>query len=252
LPPTSRSEPSRGRLIAVEGASGVGKTATARALSKVLSAARIPEAYERLQPPPSLEIPDPSTLLDLERTLLQEESRRFREAEGLRARGRDVVVDTGFLGPVTYTAGLAALDPRWAPARTTLVAEARRLIREGRLGIPDRSVYLDLGARAVADRVRADPAGHPTKWAARHARVAVEERALWLRRVRRSSPERLLVVRADRPASTLAEGIRRELATSGSRRRPSASEALRFLNALSPRPARRRRVLRPRPPRGSG
>ncbi len=224
--------PPHGRLIAVEGASGVGKTATARALSKALSATWIREAFERLDPSPSLEIPDVPTLIDLERTLLLEESRRFREADKLRARGRDVVVDTGFIGPITYTIGLAEIDPRWVPARVPLIAEARRLIRAGWLGLPDRSVYLDLGARAVADRIRADPAGHPARWAARHARVAVKERALWLRRIRLLSPERLLVVRADRPAATLAKEIKGQLDALEPMRRPSTAEALRVVGRL--------------------
>ena len=221
------------RMIALEGASGVGKTATSRSLAKALSASRIPEAYERLRPAPALEFGDVEELVDLETTLLYEESRRYREAQRALRQGADVVLDTGTFGPLTFTAGLAHLDPRWSPALRRVARISLRLIRAGRLGLPDVTVYLDLGAAAVAQRVAADPAGHPPEHADLYARVAAWERPLWVERFLPAAPGRLIAVRADRPVPSIVRQVVARLGGPGPQVRPSVREATRTVRAFA-------------------
>lgn len=232
-------------MIALEGASGVGKTATSRTLARTLSASRIPEAYDRLRPAPTLEFRDLEELVDLETTLLYEESRRYLEAGRSLGHGADVVLDTGFLGPVTFSAGLAHLDPRWTPAARRIARTAERLVRAGRLGLPDVTIYLDLGAEAVAARVAADPAGHPPERADLYARVATWERRLWVEHFPVGAPGRLIAVRADRPVPSIVRKLTGRLAEVPARRPPSSSEATRTVRSFTPGPPRR-----PAPPAG--
>ncbi|MCI4357477.1 MAG: AAA family ATPase [Thermoplasmata archaeon] len=229
---SNRSRGSAGRTIALEGASGVGKSAVARSLARALSGTLVREAYERLEPPLALDFADGPTLAALQRRLLEEESRRFKEAEGQRTQGGDVVLDTGFLGPLTYSAGLAHLEPAWAAALGSVGRAVLRRVRDDRLGLADRTIYLDLEARAVAWRVAGDPVGHPPERAALHARVHSWERYLWLDRFPSVCEGRLEVIRADRPVESLVQTVLRRLARPGSLPHPRPLEAARVVRSF--------------------
>ena len=198
----------RPRIIALEGASGAGKSTVARLLRRDLEAELLTEAYDRLDPRPNLAFSSPASLLALERDLLAEERRRYREALEIRRRGRTVVADTGFFGPVTYAAGLVALGfaPRRVLAR--LIAEARRTRGAGPLGLPDATVYLDVPERRLRERVARDPTGHPAALARRHRAVGRFERELYVRTLPTIAPGHVAVVRGPGPPETVARRVR--------------------------------------------
>jgi hypothetical protein len=167
----------RGRLIAIEGRSAAGKTTLVRAAVEEFDWQPLWEAFDRLDPTPSLEYASPHELLLLERSLIAEEVRRYREARGLCAQGRTVLADTGFLGPLTYTRGLVALARAPGSVGRAIERSTRSLVRRGALGIPDLTVYLETTARERARHARADSARHPVGLIPRHEAVgAVEER----------------------------------------------------------------------------
>jgi hypothetical protein len=186
--------PARPSIIALEGPSGAGKTTVARAAHRTFGWDLLPEAYDRLDPAPSLTFSSPSTLLALEGRLVTEERRRYREARALRWHGRSVVADTGFLGPLTYTAGLVALG--LAPRRVLerLVASARRSEGAGPLGVPDATVYLDVPGPVLRARLAHDPVGHPAALVRRHRAVGRFERRLYVERFPAIAPGRIAVV----------------------------------------------------------
>lgn len=171
--------PRRPLLIALDGPSGAGKTTVAREAARAFGWLYLPEAYARLEPPPSLRFSSTRELVGLERLLLVEEARRYREARAELGRGRTVVGDTGFLGPLTYAAGLVALGE----APRAAFGELRRFVeRLGRRapGLPDVLVYLDVPPRLRRSRVANDPRGHPHLLAALHEAVGREERRFYL------------------------------------------------------------------------
>ena len=167
------------RLIAIEGPTGVGKSRLALALSeRIPGAIRLPEAYDRLSRPPSLEVPDREELLFVERRLFREELRRYRDARRARSEGRTVIADTGFLGPLTYSIGLARLDPARDVA-APMAAAMRRAAVLHTLGMPDLTLHLGAPASALRGRILGDPTGHPEPLATRHLRVGRTEAQLW-------------------------------------------------------------------------
>ncbi len=167
----------RGRLIAIEGRSAAGKTTLVRAAASELGWQPLMEAFDRLDPAPSLEYGSPRELLLLEAALLSEEVRRFREARGLCAQGRTVLADTGFLGPLLYTHGLVTLGRAPASVGRAVERSTRSLVRRGALGLPDLTVYLETTARERARHARADVTHHPATLVGRHEAVgAVEQR----------------------------------------------------------------------------
>ena len=116
---------SRGRLVALEGGSASGKSTLVTAAARTFGWRPLAEAFDRLDPAPSLDFDSPRELLRLEATLLAEEVRRYHEARRLTERGATVLADTGFLGPLTYTLGLvergrapASVAPRQRSKRT--------------------------------------------------------------------------------------------------------------------------------------
>ena len=153
--------PVRGQVVALEGPSGAGKTRATRAVAHRLGALPIEEAYRRLEPTPEIRWRTPAELLRLERQLLAEEGRRYREARELAAVGALVLADTGFLGPLTYTRAL--VDARAAPPRVlqNLVSEARRMAHRGQWGLPDAILTLRTPPVERARRAGRDPLGHP-------------------------------------------------------------------------------------------
>ncbi|HTT15444.1 MAG TPA: AAA family ATPase [Thermoplasmata archaeon] len=180
MTPASRS---RGAIVALEGASGSGKTTASTLVAQRLGGWVVAEAWQRLGRAPSLSFRSPSELLRLETDLLVEEGRRYQEARRLADRGRLVVADTGFLGPMAYTSGLVAR--KFAPARVLppLLRTVRAWASDGRWGMPDLTVYLVTDARTRRRRVSGDPRGHPAELAERHEAVGRWERSWFLRRL---------------------------------------------------------------------
>lgn len=176
--PASRGGRRRGIILALEGPSGVGKTTIAREVAAHLRATYLAEAWERMRPSPSLRYRSRAELLRLERRLLAAEGRRFLRARRLAWAGRPVVADTGFLGPLTYSAGLARV-PREFDVVRPLVAEAVTGVAAGTLGTADLTVYLDATARTLERRQARSRETHPDDLARRHRRVAAVERGLW-------------------------------------------------------------------------
>jgi len=197
-----------GTLVAVEGPSGVGKTTLARAAARTFGWVLLAEAFDRLDPAPSLEFDSPRDLVLLEATLLAEESRRYLEARQRCAVGRTVIADTGFFGPVTYTRGLAALGRVPEGAARTIERSARPLLRNGGLGIPDLTVYLTLPETERRRRAEHDRAHHPTALDPRHRAVGEVERQWFERSFPAALPARFRTLRAGPGVPVLVAALR--------------------------------------------
>jgi thymidylate kinase len=176
------ARPRRGPIVAIEGSSGAGKTTATLALARRRDLPVLREAVERLRPPRSIAYRSFPELERLERALLREEGRRFREAQRRAESGRAVLLDTGVLGPLTYTAGLVALGRAPLAILDTLVADARRLAGRRAWGLPDAVLFLATPAAARRARADADPEGHPRSLRERHEAVGRIE-GIWYTRV---------------------------------------------------------------------
>ncbi len=197
----------RGVVVAIEGASAAGKSSVVRAARAAYGWSALSEAFDRLEPRPSLEFASSRELLATERRLLREEARRAREANRGRARGDVVVADTGFWGPLTYAAGLVALG---RVERSVLVALGEDASAPGALPcVPDLVVYLEASAALRHERARRDRATHPAALESRHAAVGTFERSFFVRTVPRVLPGALRRIRAVGPPERLAEHLRR-------------------------------------------
>ncbi|MCI4349337.1 MAG: AAA family ATPase [Thermoplasmata archaeon] len=222
--------------IAVEGPSGVGKTTVSRALARRLRARWIREAYDRVTPRLSLDVASPEALLRLERRFLREETRRYTEAARKGPHQKIVVLDTGFLGPATYTAGLAVRsDKLRAPARR-IVDSANVLVRTGRLGLPELTIYLEVGRPELRRRNQKALRSHPARWQLRHLQVARFERRFWGEAVRRRYPGGVWFVRATGRPSSIVDGLEQRISRWKPVRPPPglARSSLRFLAASLP------------------
>jgi hypothetical protein len=173
---------STGILVAVEGASGAGKTTAIAAAARTTGWAVVPEAYRRLRPMPSLEFRSATQLLRLERRLLEEDARRYSEARRRTRSGTTVLADTGFLGPLTYSWGLVTAGAAPASVLGLLVDRARTLSDRGTWGLADVYIYLDAPPAVRAARARSDPLGHPPHLAARHETIGAAERRFYFER----------------------------------------------------------------------
>jgi len=235
----------RGRLVAVEGGSASGKTTLVAHAAPTQGWRALPEALDRLDPAPSLEFASPRELARLEATLLAEEARRYREARQLCANGVTVLADTGFLGPITYTFGLVRLGLAPASVATSLMTSARSMVRSGKLGIPDLTIYLRTTARERVDRARMSASRHPAGLFARHEAVGRFERRLFERDFPAVRPTGVRVLRADRPAAVLARRLG-TIVRADRGRSASRGEALALIARLGrPAPAIRRTTVRP-------
>ena len=197
-----------GRVIALEGGSASGKTSLVRVASRALGWTPLWEAFDRLDPAPSLEFASPSELLRIEGSLLAEETRRFREAMKAVRAGTTVLADTGFLGPVTYTWGLAQLGRVPRTAWSAVERSARSLLRRGALGLPELTVYLDTTARERTERAAADRGKHPAVLAPRHERVGAVERPLFRRWFPEQLPTRFAAIPGHATPQELVEPLR--------------------------------------------
>jgi hypothetical protein len=162
-------------LVAVEGPSASGKTRAVEGAADRFGVIAIAEAFDRLRPRPDLRWRTPAGLLRLERRLLREDARRYREARRLTRTGATVLADTGFLGSLTYTRGL--VHRGHAPPRvlTALLSTARALEVRGDWGLPDAYLYLRTPALERRRRARRDIHGHPEALQDRHQEIAREE-----------------------------------------------------------------------------
>jgi len=239
-----------GRVIAIEGPSGAGKSTVARTAARSFGWVLLPEAFDRLDPPPDLRFRNPAQLLDTERSLLDEERRRYQEASERRRRGETVVADTGFLGPITYTAGLVALGAAPRSTWRTVRRFAEGPARSGPVGLPDLVVYLDVPSATRRRRAASDAERHPADLRQRHRAVGRVERRFYRDLAAHGAPGQVLFVRASGSPRALAGRIR-TLARSTSTRpsaRTNLSTVLDRLGRLVRAPAdrRRKRVARHR------
>lgn len=234
----------QGRVVAVEGASAAGKTTLVSRLAPLAGWTGLPEAWVLIAPRPDLDFHSERELLRLELKLLEEEARRYRVARESAKRGATVLADTGFLGPLTYTAGLVALGRAPKAVAKILASETRRLAADGRWGLPDGILYLDVGRKERDRRAALDPAGHPEGLYARHARVGELERALWRGPLGRALDGRVRVLRAAGPREELDLRVAREVV--GAWPAPANGKTLRLaIHAVTRFPADVRRGTEP-------
>ncbi|HXY47532.1 MAG TPA: AAA family ATPase [Thermoplasmata archaeon] len=198
---------SDGRIIAIEGPSGAGKTTVVRAAARRLGWVPLPEAFDRLVRRPNLAFRTDRELLRIERALLREERRRYREALRLRRNGRIVIADTGFLGPLTYTAGLAALGETSPSVLSSLLKVAAPKRGTESWGVPDLIVYLNVSARARRRRAAGDPRRHPIGLDRRHEDVGRVEREFYRDLAARSPSRAIRFLHANRAPAILADRL---------------------------------------------
>ena len=227
-----------GRVVAVEGASAAGKTTAAETAARARGWVVIPEAYRRLHPTPSLTYRSPTELLDLERTLLEEEARRFSEARARARSGATVLADTGFLGPLTYTWALIGMGAAPTATLPSLLQLARTLGARGEWGLADAYVYVDTPPSVRSARARADRVGHPSDVAARHAAVGALERRFYRERFAPLVGSRLTWLAGSGRPALVAERVQHAVETaSGSRFPPEqVDRVLALFEDLGPGP----------------
>ena len=221
----------RGRLVAVEGGSASGKTTLVRVAGRTLGWRPLPEAFDRLDPAPSLEFDSARALLELEAALLSEEVRRYREARELCERGATVLADTGFLGPLTYTRGLVDLGLAPPAAYRRLAAEGRSLVQHGNLGIPDLTVYLRTTSTERSRRARRSIGRHPASVFPRHDAVGAVEQRFFGTEFPAVVPGRFRSLRANVPPATLGRRLR-SIVEEGPETPSTPTDALAVLDAL--------------------
>jgi thymidylate kinase len=251
---TARRAPSgggpRGLVIAVDGPSGAGKSTVTARTAREFGWAPLAEAFDRLTPAPSLDVDADRTLIATERALLGEDGRRWRAARDLADRGTTVVADTGFLGTLTYTAGLGALGlaaPRVLPK---LLDEAARRATRSAWGLPDLEVYLACPPSVREARAGRDPVRHPPKLRARHHAVGRLEEGFYRTVLPAVLGRRAIVIRSDGTVDEVVRRVGRAVRSARAGRVPdgSAREALRALaewaGTLAPRPPPRPRTGR--------
>jgi hypothetical protein len=170
-----------GRVVAIEGPSAVGKTEAVGVLVADGRGVRIAEAVDRLRPRPDLDFRSDAELERLELRLLREDGRRFVEARRRAGAGATVLLDTGSLGPLTYTGGLVATGAAPPAVLARLLREARALLRDGRWGLPDGIVFLTAPDATLRARAATDPRGHPAGLHGRHTAIGRREAAFYRR-----------------------------------------------------------------------
>jgi thymidylate kinase len=217
-------------VIAIEGASGAGKSSVAGELARRVDAVLIHEAFDRLGRRRSLRFRDRSGLAEIERALLAEEGRRWADAAAHRRAGRSVVLDTGTTGPLTYSWGVReGIDARWDVVSDVL-RQTRRLRSVQGWGLPDLTFYLDVSEEVADARSARSPADHPAPLRERHRRVGRFERFLYEREFPRHLPGRFGCVAGEASPREVALGIRDRLERLGPVPPATAPEVDRFLD----------------------
>ena len=166
----------------------------------------VPEAFDQLRPRPSLFVEQPGRLEELELRLLRQESRRYMRAE--LSEAETVVLDTGFLGPLTYAAGLKHLGG-YPDVLPRLIRETRSMLVSGRWGFADLTVYLDVSPRLQRLRAQRAKESHPESYAERHRRVGRWERRFWTTQVAPRLGRRFLRLDGRRSLPSLANAVAR-------------------------------------------
>ncbi|MGI0054853.1 MAG: hypothetical protein ACREBZ_03925 [Thermoplasmata archaeon] len=185
----------RGTILAIEGASGAGKTAIARALALAEGSVRLAEALH-YGAPLSIRFTTDAQLKRIEERLVRREIHRWALAERLARSGRSVVLDTAPWGPLSYTYGLVRSGCA-GPGTLRYVARLlRAAMSDGRLGSPDLVLYLDVPVAERRRRAARDRLRHPPMLFERHLAASRGERELWLGRWSRIVPVRRLRVRS--------------------------------------------------------
>jgi hypothetical protein len=169
----------KGRLVALEGPSAVGKTTLGREVARGSEWVVLPEAASLARPAIDLEFRTPAEFAAIERRLLAAERRRSRAARRLRAQGVDVLLDTASLGPATYSLGVGRADPNYAVVASRVIGAVLQDLRDGRLSLPDLVIYLEASDPSLRRRARSAPDSHPERLVGRHWRVGTVERAFW-------------------------------------------------------------------------
>lgn len=218
-------------VVAIEGPSGSGKSTVSNRVAQAFGFRRIPEAFERIRPQLSLRFSSSHGLLRIERRLISDELSRYALAQRLRRTGTSVVLDTGFVGPLTYVWGLRAMSKRpdvVAPVRRYLQAMATR----GRWGLPDVSVFLDVPVAERRRRIARARSTHPAELEARHRAVGRFERTLWTHRFPRLMQGRVLRIDGRPPVNEVVRAIRRAIGALSDRDPPDSSDAQRLLRGF--------------------
>jgi hypothetical protein len=171
--------PTRGRLVALEGPSAVGKTSTGRAVAAGSNWLFLPEASALLRSAPTLEFHAPADLAAVERRLLEGERRRARATGRLLQDGVDVLLDTSPIGPATYSLGVARLWPEYRTVASRILTTVVSDLRAGRLLVPDEVLYLEAPPATLRRRASQARETHPAHLLERHWTVGAVERGFW-------------------------------------------------------------------------
>ncbi|MGP8078251.1 MAG: hypothetical protein ACLQD8_01145 [Thermoplasmata archaeon] len=201
--------PGRAILIAVDGISGSGKSTLVARAAATFGWIALAEAFDRLEPRPRIAVTSAAALARVERLLLEEESRRWRAARELCSGGATVITDTGFLGPLTYSAGLVAVHAAPPSLLRDLVARSRRLAARGAWGMPDLVVYLATGAAVRRRRTASDAVRHPPALVPRHEAIGLLEERFYAELLPRAFPGRVRWIDGDGPVDSLVAALGR-------------------------------------------
>jgi hypothetical protein len=212
-----------GSVVAVEGASGAGKTTVTEAIAELTGWTPLPEAYRRLSPAPRLDFSSPAELSALEERLLREDARRYSEARARARAGETVIADTGFLGPLTYTWALVALGLTATSTIPPLLELARAMGARGEWGLADAYVYLDTGFAVRGPRALADPVGHPPDLVSRHQDVGELELGFYRDRFAPLLGDQFVRVSGDGPGRAVARQVVKSVRERPTRTAPAPS-----------------------------
>lgn len=220
-------------IVSIDGPAAAGKSSVVARVASRRGWIPIAEAFERIEPAPSLRFSSARELERLERGLLEDDGRRWRTARSLTARGLTVVTDTGFLGPLTYTAGLVALGLAPRSTLDAIVARGRAMARRARWGMPDAIVYLAASRSVRRARGRRDWRWRPAELERRHEAVGAWEERFYRGPLAGVLRQRLFVVPGVGPLDAIARSVGRRVDPVRPLT-PSTRTALRVLELFRP------------------